>query len=593
VARRLFPLFPYDRSSRLARALMCVAALGLPLHSPVALAQDASQVRLPALGESAAEDFNVGTERRLGDQIMGEIRRDPDFLDDPVLQEYLQSLWQPLVAAARQRGDIDVDTGAQFAWEAFLVRDRSVNAFALPGGFVGVHLGLIAMTSTRDELASVLAHELTHVTQRHIARGIANQAQQSLIGIAGMLLAILAASRSNSSDAAQAAIMGGQAAAVQGQLNFSRAMEREADRIGYAVLGLAGFDGAGMAGMFGKLDLANRLNDNGAYPYLRSHPLTVERQSEARLRLQGTNTTNKPQPPWLHLLMSARARVLMDASVVQLRRLQDVPVTRPGQGPAERLAGLYGSALASSLLRDHARAERAGSEARQLLAQQPDADPAVQRALWLLDAEGRLAAGDSAGALQQVAAVRQQWPATELARPALLLQAQATLQLQGPNRNDALRGNTEALQTWVAAHPADAMAWLVLGNTAEALGLRLRALRAQAEARLLVGDMTGAIDRLRAGRNLTRQAGTTPDFIEASIIESRLRELESRRRQLAREAAGNRSRGPDREGPVDRGDSEPPAKQPLQAPPSGPSPRPAQLAVAASTAVPGVSSAAR
>jgi hypothetical protein len=145
-----------------------------PLAQTVSL--DSPNVRLPALGESAAEDFGVGAERRLGEQIMGEIRRDPDYLDDPVLLEYLQSLWLPLVAAARQRGDVDVDTGNQFAWESFLVRDRSVNAFALPGGYVGVHLGLIAMTATRDELASVLAHELTHVTQRHIARGMANQA---------------------------------------------------------------------------------------------------------------------------------------------------------------------------------------------------------------------------------------------------------------------------------------------------------------------------------------------------------------------------------------------------------------------------------
>ncbi|MEN9630432.1 MAG: hypothetical protein RJA10_3660, partial [Pseudomonadota bacterium] len=167
---------------RLARALMLGAALALPLHVPVVRAHDNPQVRLPALGESAAEDFNVGVERRLGDQIMGEVRRDPDYLDEPVLLEYLQSLWQPLVQAARQRGDIDVDTGSQFAWEIFLVRDRSVNAFALPGGFVGVHLGLISLTATRDELASVLAHELTHVTQRHIARGIANQSRSSLLG---------------------------------------------------------------------------------------------------------------------------------------------------------------------------------------------------------------------------------------------------------------------------------------------------------------------------------------------------------------------------------------------------------------------------
>ena len=535
---------------RLARALMLTAALALPVQAslsqgaaqPVdagaAPVPDGSPLRLPALGESAAEDFNVATERRLGDQIMAEIRRDPAYYDDPVLLEYLQSLWRPLVAAARARGDIDVDTGAQFAWEAFLVRDKSVNAFALPGGFVGVHLGLIALTATRDKLASVLAHELTHITQRHIARGIANQQRQSLLSMAGMILALLAASRSNNVDMAQAAVMGGQAAAIQGQLNFSRDMEREADRIGYALLERGGFDGAGMAAMFEMLDQANRLNDNGAYPYLRSHPLTLERQSEARLRLQGAPSANPAVSPWLHLLMGARARVLMDTSVVALRRLQELPAVRAGQGAPERLAALYASALASSLLREHALAGQRGREARALLAEQAAPDPAVARALWLLDAEARMAAGDMAGALQRLADAGTRWPDAQARRPLLMMQAHAALQLTGAAREAALRQATESLQTWVAAHPQDAMAWLLLGNNAEAMGLRLRALRAHAESRLLVGDLTGALDRLRSGRNLARSGAAGQDFIEASIIDARLRELEARRRALIAERGG-------------------------------------------------------
>ena len=131
----------------------------------------------------------------------------------------------------------------------------------------------------------MLAHELTHVTQRHIARSVTTSQRQSLLALAGLILGVLAASKGNSPDAAQAAILGGQAAAVQGQLNFSRDMEREADRVGFAVLREAGFAPVGMARMFEKLDYANRLNDNGAYPYLRSHPLTTERIAEAQSRL--------------------------------------------------------------------------------------------------------------------------------------------------------------------------------------------------------------------------------------------------------------------------------------------------------------------
>jgi predicted Zn-dependent protease len=540
-------------------ALCCLLALALPLQAQVQAPPAA--VRLPALGESAAEDFTVGTERRLGDQIMGEIRRDPDYLDDPVLLEYLQGLWQPLVDAARARGDIDVDVGGQFAWEAFLLRDKSVNAFALPGGFVAVHLGLIAMTATRDELASVLAHELSHVTQRHIARSIASQQRQSLLGMAGLILALLAAGRSNNPDIAQAALVGGQAALIQGQLNFSRDMEREADRIGFAVLGQAGYQPGGMAAMFEKLDSANRLNDNGAFPYLRSHPLTLERQSEARLRLQGVPPQAvTAQPPLLHAMMAARARVLADTSVTALRRQQDLPATRPGHGAAERLAGLYASALASSLLRDHAAAERRNREARALLADQPDADPAVERSLWLLEAEGRMAAGDLDGAVKVLAQAQQRWPDAAQARPLLLMQAQTALQTRPPAREERLRQSTETLQTWVAGHPRDAHAWLMLGNTAEALGLRLRALRAQAESRVLVGDLRGAMDRLRSGRQLARNGVAGQDFIEVSIIDARLRELENQRRQLAAEQRGGRGGSSNGGG---EGDDAPPRLQPL------------------------------
>ena len=125
---------------------MLAAALASALPHPAAWAQTtpgASAIRLPALGDAAGEDFTVGTERRLGEQIMAELRRDPDYLDDPLLLDYVQSLWQPLLATARQRGDITAETDSALAWETFLVRDRAVNAFALPGGYVGVYLGLI------------------------------------------------------------------------------------------------------------------------------------------------------------------------------------------------------------------------------------------------------------------------------------------------------------------------------------------------------------------------------------------------------------------------------------------------------------------
>jgi ABC-type uncharacterized transport system permease subunit len=313
------------------KALAALLSASLALSTPWAQAQ----VRLPALGDSASEDLPVGAERRLGEQIMREIKRDPAYLDDPVLLDYVRSLWGPLLQAARSRGDIGPEIEQAFAWNLFLVQDRSVNAFALPGGHVGVHLGLIAVTATRDELAAVLAHELSHVSQRHIARSMGSASRQGALGVAAMLLGVLIAARSSNPDAAQAAIAGGQAAMIQGQLNFSRDMEREADRIGYGVFRDAGFAAPGMAAMFDKLDQAGRLNDSGGFPYLRSHPLTSERLAEARSRLSDQAMRAGVGSDTLHELMQARARALMDPTVDNWRRL----VAQAQQAPVAASAG--------------------------------------------------------------------------------------------------------------------------------------------------------------------------------------------------------------------------------------------------------------
>ena len=502
---------------------VCAAALLCTGGAPLGFAQN----NLPSLGDTASEDFNLGTERKLGDQIMREIRRDPEYIDDPLLLEYLQSVWQPLVAAARQRGEIGADIDQRFAWEPFLVRDRSVNAFALPGGFVGVHLGLIAMTASRDELASVLAHEMSHVTQRHIARSIANSKRQSLISAAAMILGVLAASRSNKGDAANAVIAGGQAAAIQGQLNFSRDMEREADRIGFAVMTAAGFGAGGMAAMFEKLDQASRFNDSGGFPYLRSHPLTTERIGEARSRM-GTASTVLPASALEHTLAQARARVLMDPRVDALRRWQALDGDAGNAANAstsfgDKLAAACSSALASSLLREWPRADKSLLRASTLLQGSPRIDARTERAVALLSAQSMLERGDIARAAELLKPY-----AAEASRPVLLMSARVA---QGPQPDPVrLSRSADDLQTWVALHRVDADAWSALGQVWGALGQPLRSLRADAESRLALGDTIGAIDRLRAGQRLAKRGGTV-DFIEASVIDSRLRDIELQRKR--------------------------------------------------------------
>ena len=531
------------RPARTWLCLLLAASLGLGT-APAVHAQPSPGVRLPALGEAASEDFGLSQEKRTGEQIMREIRRDPDYLDDPQLLDYVQSLWQPLVQVARVRGDIGVDTEKLFPYEPFLVRDRSVNAFALPGGFVGVHLGLMAMTATPDELASVLAHELSHITRRHIARSIAANSRSSTLGMAAMLLGLLVASRASSADAAQAAIVGGQAAMAQAQLNFSRDMEREADRTGLALMGEAGFAPAGMAGMFDKLDQSSRLNDSGGLPYLRSHPLTIDRIGEARQIVQAAGGGAAPAAPLLHLLMQARARVLMDPSAQAVRRLQGLDARGPVESLplADRLVGYYTGALASSSLRDFDRAEHDARAAQALGAAMPD-QVALQRALTSLVAQLALARGDAAGAASALAGTGGPGEADD-SRAGMILRAELAL---AEGSAAALRRSSEALQTWVTERRGDASAWQLLAQTTERQGLRLRSLRAEAESQAALGNLPGAIDRLRAGQQFARKGGAgTTDFIEASVIDARLRELLAQRRTLMAE---QRRSGPQRETP--------------------------------------------
>jgi predicted Zn-dependent protease len=505
----------------------CVAILcALVLAGPALLAPAAAQNTLPALGDSDSADFTVGTERKLGDEIMREIRLDPDYLDDPLLLEYVESLWQPLVAASRSLGNITADLDQRFAWSTFLVRDPSVNAFALPGGFVGVHLGLIALTANRDELASVLGHELSHITQRHIARSISGNAKRSLVGLAAMVLGLIAASRASNPDAVNAVIVGSQAATLQGQLNFSREVEREADRIGFQTMTAAGYAPGGMASMFEKMDVSTRLNDYGGFPYLRSHPLTVERIGEARARA-GMGAPPARGSILEHTAAQARARVLMDTRVDALRRWQSRDAATEGTA-AERLLAATESALGSSLLRDWARADAAFATALGIVRNSPNSSARAERAIVLMQAQSlldRRATAKAAEAMQPYAG--------DGSRPSLLLQAQIALVANQNVSPDSalLKARASELQTWVALHGDDSLAWSALGQTWARLGLPLRSLRAEAESRYALGDLLGAADRLRAGQRIARSGGPV-DFIDASVIDSRLRDIEAQRKQL-------------------------------------------------------------
>lgn len=477
-----------------------------------------SHAQLPALGDGA--ELSVASERRLGDRIARSLYRDPDYIDDPVLAEYVQGIWQRLLQSARQRGELLPQLESAFAWEVALGRDRSVNAFALPGGYLGVHLGLIAVVSSEDELASVLAHELSHVTQRHIARLIGHQSAQAPWVIAAMVLGALAAS--SNPQAAGAMIAGGQAVAVQGQLNFSRDMEREADRVGYGVMTHAGFEPQGFVTMFEKLQQANRFNDSSDFPYLRSHPLTTERIAD----MQGRQQLLPPAPPLAltltHAMLAARARTLSNTSVDSLRTAvaEAASSSMASYAPARQAGVLYAAALASSKQRDFAQAVRLQERLNTLVQGQKSAE----RLARLLKAELLLDAGDP----QRASALLGSAAAAPSVRSELFLWARSmTPQGQAKAVAQQLRG-------WVAEHPRDAQAWQLLAQAYMAQGLTLNGVRAEAEAYAAHYDYDSALNRLKAAQDLARQGGKV-DHIEASIIDTRTRQLESLVREQALE----------------------------------------------------------
>ena len=475
--------------------------------------------------------MNSNTERRLGDRIARELYRDPDYIDDPVLSEYVQGVWQPLLTAARSRGDLSAELDERFAWKILMGRDRSVNAFALPGGYFGVHLGLLAMVDGRDELASVLGHELSHVTQRHISRLLSKQGQQLPWMIGSILLGALAAGKSV--DAANALIVGGQALVAQNQLNFSRDMEREADRVGLGVMTQAGFDGRGFIGMFDKLQMAARLNDKGAYPYLRSHPLTTERIADLQSR-QGLSTTGDTSTKVTaeDAIMAVRARVLSNPGVDALRAIvsQADSADLANQAIARQAGMLYGASLAASRLRDAAAARHALARLKEPVRD----DAAGRRLARLLEAEIALAAGDSAQAITVLEATAPGESGVTRAvanqrRPELFLLAQAATQ---PGQTRHAGELAQRLQVWLLTHPHDAQAWQLLASTYAAENQTLRAIRAEAEALTAQLDYAAALDRFKAAQERLRESRATGadqaalEHIEASIIDTRKRQVE-------------------------------------------------------------------
>jgi predicted Zn-dependent protease len=464
------------------RTLIFLAAL-----APAALAEG-----LPDLGEASSADLPPQLERRIGESIMRDIRlREPSYIDDIEIDTYLNTLGARLSAATPEAGRY---------FEFFAIRDGTLNAFALPGGYIGVHSGLILSAQSESELAGVLAHEIAHVTQKHLARLVGKQNQAQVAQWLALAVAILAA-RSNP-DVAQGAAVAGTAAGVQTVLNYSRDFEREADRIGIQTLERAGFDVRGMASFFERLQKFGRLYENNAPGYLRTHPLTTDRIGDMENRI-----------------LQAHYRQVKDSVEFQLVRAKlRAAVGTPQEAVAEfesqlrerkylsEAAARYGLAVTQMRARQFAAAEREVAEIRRLGMVSPMIDT--------LATDARKAQGDFAGALKMYREARVRYP-----RNKALLYGQIDALLADGQAQAALKTATDELQLT----PSDAALHGLQAKSYAALGKRLQQHRAQAELYVLRGQLVAAVQQLE----LAQKAGDG-DFFEHSQVDARLRELRAR-----------------------------------------------------------------
>jgi predicted Zn-dependent protease len=443
---------------------------------------------LPDLGERAQSDLSPQAERHIGEQIMREIRRDPDYIDDPEITGYVQSVGYRLVS---------VSSDARQEFTFFVVRDRTINAFAMPGGFVGVHSGLIIGSQSESEFAGVMAHEVAHVTQRHLARQLQAQNQLTPLALLGLGLAALAA-RSNP-QLAQGALIASQAAPVAVFLNFSRDFEREADRVGYQMLQAGGYDVAGMPSFFERLQKSTRLYDNNAPAYLRTHPLTTERIADMQNRVQDAPYRQRADPIEFQLVR-AKLRATdgkpEDAVAFFRGALAD---RRFG----EEMPMRYGFAVALARANQFKAADAEIAQVRKAGPPHPMHETLAARI--------RVGLGDPGGAEKILAAAARSYPENAAVR----LEYAVVLQALGNHRRVI-----ELLGALMTQRGQEAPPYRLLAKSYAAVGRRTDQHRALAEAYYLQGGLAAAVEQLALA-----QTAADADFYTLSAVDARLRDM--------------------------------------------------------------------
>lgn len=503
------------------RAVAAALLLAMPMATAQNVLAPAKIPNLPALGGTENQDLSPLMERKIGEEIMRDIRRDRDYLDDGPILEYMNSFGNALVEARPgARGE------ANYNYFFFVVRDPQLNAFALPGGFIAVHSGLLLQAQTESELASVLGHEIGHVVQRHIARSIGQQKQDALIPLAAMILAALASRQGG--DAAMGVFLGGQGLAIQRQLNFGRDAEREADRIGFQIMGEAGFDTSGMVAFFQQMQASTRNYSDLVPAWLLTHPLPAERIADIQARIREQPYKQRSDSLDFYLVRS-RARVLQDQTssgynetklFFQGQILQD--------SWQQKAAGQYGLAFLSMKQGDAVAARSWLEKAQETVNRPPPAGvfgasprSKAEAIFAATSIELKLAQTDNkavlAKAVQEADAARQTFP---LSRGIAHQYGEALLAAE------KLEEAAVYLREQVQLYREDIECFDILARVYAKQGKLALQHLALAESYALQGGTLSALDQLGLARK-------SPDasFYDHSLIDAREREWQARRRE--------------------------------------------------------------
>ena len=455
------------------------------------------QNELPDFGDSASATLSPADERELGAFFMRQIRAQLPVVNDPEIEGYIQNLGYSLVSGASQG-----TTNFHF----FVIADPVVNAFAIPGGYIGVHSGLIANTESESELASVMAHEIAHVTQRHIARAIAAAEGTQYATLAAVIAGILIGTQN--SQAGQAAIAGASAAGAQSQINFTRTNEKEADRVGIAMLAKAGYNPRAMPTFFEKLDTASRYYSRPP-EFLSTHPVTTSRIADSRGRAE-----QYPYKQYVdsmsYGLMRAKLRVTTTDSPARVLANYEAELKEERAG--DRSPVLYGRALALARL---GKSERASEELRKLVATHPER---VRFRVAL--AKQQLASGNIEQALATYQDTYGLFPDSKQ-----LVRAYVDALL----RNDKGERALVILDDYSRLYAKDATLYRLEAEAFRQTGKVMNSRMALAEHYYRNGELNAAIHQLQLASN---EPGG--DFYQNSRLDARLKELKTERDFLMR-----------------------------------------------------------